>query len=53
MKKLLCKNPNEARYASASPETMKELKKLSPAERKRILEANSSRRHPRGKPKSK
>jgi hypothetical protein len=37
MKKLLRKNPNAARYAYAAPETMEELKKLSSAERKKIL----------------
>jgi hypothetical protein len=53
MKKLLRKNPNEARYAYASPETMEELKKLSPAERKRILGTGLSRRPARVKLKRK
>jgi hypothetical protein len=53
VKKLLRKNPNEARYAYASPETMEEWKKLSSAERKRILRTDLSRRPARAKPKGK
>jgi hypothetical protein len=43
MKKLLRKNPNEARCAYSSPETMKEISKLSPEDLKRILEADTSK----------